>query len=155
MLVTAEGISKKYHQGQKYGNIPYFEGHIVPVVDYVDLLLSSLGKRVKWDSLFAEKARTVAFLHDILEDTECSPLRLTLTFPYDVVEAVKLLTKGLVKNQTLDEYLGEIKNNPLALIVKTADILVNISTCYVGETYDYKKARDYYKPMLDFLYKNS
>lgn len=68
-----------------------------------------------------EKAITVAFLHDVVEDT---PITLTdlkkAGFPDEVIQAIGLLTrKG---DCTYMEYIGEIKKSQLATKVKLGDL---------------------------------
>ncbi|TFD25504.1 bifunctional (p)ppGpp synthetase/guanosine-3',5'-bis(diphosphate) 3'-pyrophosphohydrolase [Cryobacterium lyxosi] len=69
-------------------------------------------------------AKIVAVLHDVVEDTEVTldDLR-SRGFSKDIVEAVDAVTK--VKGEPLDESMARVKANPLALIVKKADISHN------------------------------
>lgn len=74
------------------------------------------------------KAMQVAALHDVLEDTDITEARLVkLNVDVDVIEAVKLLTKP--KNANYINYIKYLKEsgNTLALTVKRADILSNLS----------------------------
>ena len=65
----------------------------------------------------------VALLHDVIEDTSVTFAELEKEFPKEVIEALRFLTR---KSGTgyLD-YLCEIKQNPVALKVKLADIAHN------------------------------
>ncbi|HHT95119.1 MAG TPA: HD domain-containing protein [Clostridia bacterium] len=65
----------------------------------------------------------VALLHDVIEDTSVTFEELEKEFPREVIEALRFLTR---KSGTgyLD-YLREIKQNPVALKVKLADIAHN------------------------------
>ena len=69
-------------------------------------------------------AKIVAVLHDVVEDTDVTldDLR-SLGFSTEIVEAVDAVTK--VKGESLDESMARVKANPLALIVKKADISHN------------------------------
>jgi hypothetical protein len=69
-------------------------------------------------------AKVVAVLHDVVEDTDVTldDLR-SRGFSKDIVGAVDAVTK--VKGESLDESMARVKANPLALIVKTADISHN------------------------------
>lgn len=60
-----------------------------------------------------------ALLHDVVEDTEVTLDDLRKDFPEEVVEAVRLLTHE--EGVPLEEYLMEIRKNPIALKVKLAD----------------------------------
>lgn len=67
----------------------------------------------------------VAWLHDVIEDTPVTAAELLEAgFPDHVVAAVELLTKNSAEH-TLDAYYARIRENPLALAVKTADIADN------------------------------
>ena len=109
----AYSIAKRAHGTQLYGTQPYVDYHIIGVVK----ILRDLG--------YMNGYITVALLHDILEDTEVTEQTLYTLFDSDIVEAVKLLTK--TKDVTRQEYLNNIKNNPLALFVKVADSTFNMN----------------------------
>lgn len=75
---------------------------------------------------FGDKYGIVAIAHDTVEDTE-----LTLKdwfeagFSVDIVDAIDILTKR--KGTDYDEYLKNVRMNPLALAVKILDIEDNLS----------------------------
>jgi (p)ppGpp synthase/HD superfamily hydrolase len=71
-----------------------------------------------------ERVRCVAMLHDTLErsDLTASDLRKT-GMPKDVVRAVKLLTHE--EGVSYADYVVAMKDNPLAVAVKIADLLDN------------------------------
>ncbi len=64
----------------------------------------------------------VAWLHDVLEDQPAFATSVIL-FPQDVVEAVFDLTRGVNKSEAF--YYWSIRQNPLSLKVKLADIADN------------------------------
>jgi (p)ppGpp synthase/HD superfamily hydrolase len=64
--------------------------------------------------------KTVAWLHDIFEDTDFSYEQLSVFFPISIVEAVEALTKR--KGESYEDYLKRIAENPLAIKVKMADL---------------------------------
>ncbi|MBF0015502.1 hypothetical protein HAX42_14965 [Enterococcus casseliflavus] len=66
----------------------------------------------------------VAFLHDILEDTDVSEKELFEIFPDEMVYAVKAITKNS-KYISYDDYLKKVKENELARTVKLADLKHN------------------------------
>jgi (p)ppGpp synthase/HD superfamily hydrolase len=71
-----------------------------------------------------EKTTVVALLHDVVEDTDLSLEDLLEEgFPADVVEAIGLMTHA--KGVDYMDYVQEIKKNPLARIVKMADLRHN------------------------------
>ena len=70
------------------------------------------------------EAKIVGVLHDVVEytDTTLADLR-SLGFAQGIVEAVDAVTK--VNGESLEEYLARVRVNPLALIVKKADLSDN------------------------------
>lgn len=71
-----------------------------------------------------EYEKTVALLHDVVEDSNISLLDLKeMNFPSEVVEAVALLTKD--KTISYQAYLEKIKGNEIARKVKLADLTHN------------------------------
>lgn len=67
--------------------------------------------------------QAAAWLHDVLEDTELSAADLIeMGCPTDVVQAVKLLTRG---EESVEDYYRFVRWNPIALAVKRADIADN------------------------------
>lgn len=70
-------------------------------------------------------AAAVGWLHDVLEDTECTIDGLrAANIPERIIAAVVILTHG--PNEPLDSYYARVKANPLALKVKLADIADNM-----------------------------
>lgn len=69
-----------------------------------------------------DAAEMVAWLHDVLEDQPAFATSV-IQFPQDVVEAVFDLTRGV--NQSEAFYYWSIRQNPLSLRVKLADIADN------------------------------
>ncbi|MGX7031139.1 HD domain-containing protein [Vagococcus zengguangii] len=90
---------------------PYIN-HIVAVGEKV--------KKFKDDDLL-----TVAYLHDILEDTYITEDILRCIFPDDIVDAVRSITKS-DKYQPYEEYIQIVKLNELSRIVKLADLEHNL-----------------------------
>lgn len=71
-----------------------------------------------------ESSVCVALLHDVVEDTHVTLEDLEQQFPPEVTEAVRLLTRG--RGQTYMEYIQCLKQNPLAVKVKLADLVHNM-----------------------------
>lgn len=65
----------------------------------------------------------VALLHDVVEDTYITIEQLEKEFPAEVTNAIKLLTHD--SNIDYFDYIRTIKKNPIAKIVKMADLLHN------------------------------
>lgn len=119
---------KKAHGDQLYGDKPYFT-HPKAV--------AATGKKF-FGNKFSNDAIKVAFLHDVVEDTNFSIEQLSkMGFSPEVVEAVSLLTK----NKALS-YADNIKaiinsGNRLAMMVKYADNYQN----FTGDKSDFDPER--------------
>lgn len=73
-----------------------------------------------------DDAVAVAWLHDVIEDTDETAETLTEKgMPFHIVKAVVDLTK--VKGESYADYLIRVAANPLARKVKIADMLDNLS----------------------------
>lgn len=71
-----------------------------------------------------EEEKTVAILHDILEDTGLTEEELRALFPEEIVEAVVTLTRGF--GNEYKPYIFRVAKNPLACQVKIEDIKHNM-----------------------------
>jgi len=80
----------------------------------------SVAKNVK-----EKNEKIIALLHDVLEDSSITEGNLqSMGFSDEIITAVKALTRG--KLQSYRSYLDQVCKNPLAKIVKLADIQDNI-----------------------------
>lgn len=89
-----------------------------------------VAARVAGDELAGAQVRdelavavAVAWLHDVVEDTDVTAEVLRAAFPEEVVAAVLALTRRV--GEELDVYYARVAANPLALRVKRADIADN------------------------------
>lgn len=73
----------------------------------------------------------VALLHDVVEDTAITLKELEMEFPKEIVDAVALLTHK--KEIAYEDYVRNIKKNPLAKKVKSADIAHNSAADRLSE----------------------
>ena len=114
------------------------------------------GKRYIWHPIHVMlnvkgyNEKTVALLHDIVEDTEVTvPDLKNLKFSKEVIEAVDVISKK--KGQEYFSYLELVKNNNVAKKVKIADLkhnsdlkrLRSITQKDIDRAIKYKKALDY------------
>jgi len=101
-------IAVEAHMGQRDKNgMPY--------------ILHPLAVASKVDGL---ELKTIAILHDTIEDTDVTAdFLLERGIPKDIVEVVELLTKP--KNEQYESYLRRVKENPKAKAVKLADLAHN------------------------------
>lgn len=93
--------------------------------------LLEIPKFKKLDALTREDCEVAALLHDVIEDSGTSPQSerfekqdlIDLGFSARSIELVELLTRS--KAVPADDYYEAIQNNPLAKLVKWADIADN------------------------------
>lgn len=113
------------HGSQKYGNEPY--------VVHLDEVAEIVGSE--------PFASTVAYLHDVLEDTEVTRNELAEAFGRDVAEAVSYVTDPGGRNRKerkaeLNRRLAALDPRELparaALVVKAGDRLANVRRCAEG-----------------------
>lgn len=64
-----------------------------------------------------------ALLHDVVEDTDVTMEDLAKEFPEEVIDVLKLLTHR--KGVPYFDYVRKIKENPIAVRIKLADIAHN------------------------------
>lgn len=91
-----------------------------------------------------ELAKTIALLHDVVEDSAWTLEDLRMEgLPEEVVQAVGILTKN--RDESYKEYLMHVKQNPLARQVKLADLQHNsdLSRLTTVTEIDRKRAEKY------------
>ncbi|MDZ5564607.1 hypothetical protein [Enterococcus cecorum] len=91
-----------------------------------------------------ELAKTIALLHDVVEDSAWTLEDLRMEgLPEEVVQAVGILTKN--RDESYEEYLMYVKQNPLARQVKLADLQHNsdLSRLTTITEIDRKRAEKY------------
>lgn len=69
--------------------------------------------------------KTIAILHDIVEDTDITINDLKNNFPSKVLEIIDILTHK--KKDTHFEYIKKVLKNEIATEIKIADIIDNLS----------------------------
>lgn len=78
-----------------------------------------------------EVTTCVALLHDVVEDTEVTVGDLSAEFPPEVTEPLRLLTHDPAVPYL--DYISKPAENPVALVVKLADLTHNMDeTRYAG-----------------------
>ncbi len=107
---TALEIATKAHKGQVDKNGVAYITHPLAVAAQLDSL----------------ELKTIAILHDTLEDTDVTAEYLIERgIPKELVEVVQLLTKP--ENEDYESYLKRVRENPMAKAVKLADLAHNTS----------------------------
>ena len=135
MLELALPIATEAHRGQfDKAGIDYIE-HPIYVASQVD----------------TEEEKAVALLHDVIEDSPVSAEELLQAgLPETVVTAVQVLTKE--KEQDYQTYLETVKKNPLARVVKLADLKHNSNLSRLSSITEKDRERlKKYKKAIDFL----
>ena len=135
MVDLALSIARKAHEGQlDKAGVDYIE-HPIYVASQVD----------------TEEEKAVALLHDVIEDSPVSAKGLLQAgLPETVVTAVQVLTKK--KEQDYQTYLETVKKNPLARVVKLADLEHNSDLSRLSSITEKDRERlKKYKKAIDFL----
>lgn len=135
MVDLALSIARKAHEGQlDKAGVDYIE-HPIYVASQVD----------------TEEEKAVALLHDVIEDSPVSAEGLLQAgLPETVVTAVQVLTKK--KEQDYQTYLETVKKNPLARVVKLADLEHNSDLSRLSSITEKDRERlKKYKKAIDFL----
>ena len=119
-LIRAIQLAQQYHGEQSDKGGQPFIGHPLRVMAKVSIAKIGLGDlRTRQDLLM------IAVMHDLVEDTEVTLGDLiNLGFSERVVIAVDALTRR--DNESYWQYLERVKVNPLAVIVKLADLEDNV-----------------------------
>ena len=112
MVRLADSIADKAHEGQTDRNGWPYISHPRRV---------ALGAR-KLVSEMTE-AQIVALLHDTVEDTGVSLAYLARYFSARIVDAIDALTRR--PGESYEAYLGRVRVNDLARLVKLADVADN------------------------------
>ena len=135
MVDLALSIARKAHEGQlDKAGVDYIE-HPIYVASQVD----------------TEEEKAVALLHDVIEDSPVAAEELLQAgLPETVVTAVQVLTKK--KEQDYQTYLETVKKNPLARVVKLADLKHNSDLSRLSSITEKDRERlKKYKKAIDFL----
>ena len=98
-----------------------------------------------------DEEKAVAYLHDVIEDTE---LTLENLYEYDfskeVIEAVDIITKK--RGEDYQSYLNSVKKNKLARAVKLADLRHNSDLTRLAKVTEKDiKRKEKYQKAIDFL----
>lgn len=101
-----------------------------------------------FDSL---ELRIVGWLHDLLEDTDCTAEQLLKRgFTERIVRAIEALTKR--EGESYDGYLARVKNDPISAAVKIADLRHNMDLSRLDAPTDADHVRaDRYAKALKYL----
>jgi (p)ppGpp synthase/HD superfamily hydrolase len=111
LIVLAEQIAREAHSGQ------YRRDGITPYIVHPEAVASRVN---------TPEEKATAWLHDVLEDTNMTQQDLlNKGIPENVVTAVVTMTK--TQGVSYMDYLVNVKNNPIARVVKIADMNSNLA----------------------------
>ena len=136
-IAKAKEIAQDAHKGQTYGNgLDYYDYHVEGVAENVWTYFHPVSI----------KAIQVAYMHDVLEDSDYTVEDLREAgFDEDVIEGVVAMTKP--KGMDYFDYIEQkVMPNELARQVKYADSAFNLRHSTKGE-----KRFDKYARVLDLL----
>lgn len=85
-----------------------------PYIEHPSAVASMVG---------TDELKTVAWMHDVVEDSPITIEDLRPYFPRDVVDAIDAITKR--PNEDRAHYLNRVAENPMAARVKIADLTHN------------------------------
>lgn len=122
-------VAMEAHKDQMYGDKPYI-CHLLDVDNFVTKMYanvkSSSEQYAKEPEDEIDKLRAVAFLHDLLEDTDVTKEDLvSFGFCEDVVYIVVCMTK--IEGQPYHAYLDVVMSCELARKVKICDTAANLT----------------------------
>lgn len=137
-LEMAIALARHHHQGQTYGsNIDYFDYHIQGVVSQMAI------------HTLEEDTIITAYLHDLLEDTECETATVRQLFGDEVTDAVLALTyKAFDPDENREDYIKRCAANKIARVVKLHDATFNATNCLKNKNVD---RFNYYMKTISFL----
>lgn len=136
LIIKAKNFALLHHKNQKYGGYPY-EYHLKQVVD---VCFTEWGDK---------EVIAVAWLHDVIEDTEANYEEVLKHFGENIAENVRAITNKKNKNDTFKE----ISRYPIAKKVKLADRFCNIQMCLITENKRLsKKYLNEYQMFKDYLW---
>ncbi len=125
-------IAKKAHAGQVDKADNDYILHPMTVASYMD----------------TDTEKAVAYLHDVLEDTNITVDQLRNQFPKEIVDAVIILTRN--KDESYFEYIQRVSKSKLAKKVKVEDLLHNLDITRIKEPTerDFKRLEKYRNAVL-------
>ena len=112
-------FAKLKHKGQKRIGGDDYITHPIAVCEIV--------KSQGYDKSY----QIAALFHDLLEDTDATEEEILKYGSSEILQSVKLLTKG--KDYDMADYIKNIKQNSIALSVKAADRLHNLQCAIVTD----------------------
>ena len=125
-------IAQKAHVGQVDKAGKDYILHPITVSSYMD----------------TDTEKAIAYLHDVLEDTNVTADDLRTIFSNEIVDTVIILTHR--KDESYFEYIQRVSKSNLAKKIKVADFLHNLDITRIKEPTksDYERLEKYKKAIL-------
>ena len=125
-------IAQKAHAGQVDKAGKDYILHPMTVASYMD----------------TDTEKAIAYLHDVLEDTDVTVDALRKIFPNEIVDTLITLTHR--KDESYFEYIQRVSTSKLAKKIKVADLLHNLDITRIKEPtkQDYERLEKYKKAIL-------
>lgn len=117
IVIRAMDLATTAHEGQvdKCGD---------PYITHVSEVAMIVLKDWNYRRPSIQKIAAVAWLHDVVEDTEVTMEDIVLQFPREVIDAVEAITHRI--NEPYWDYINRVKVNSIATNVKIADLKHNM-----------------------------
>lgn len=129
-IELAKKIATEAHRGQfrRNGKTPYIKHP------------KAVAKELEQYYLMRETYLPVAWLHDVLENTDLHILDLLHRgIPFEIAAAVEALTKR--DDEDYLQYILRVRRNPIAIMVKIADMKDNSKTATESQKTKYLLAK--------------
>lgn len=111
LVTEAKEVATRAHQGQ-------IDKSGAPYIGHPERVAAHVANHAAAEDL--EEARAVAWLHDVVENTQITLNDLARQFPANVVTAVDAMTKR--PGEERDAYYRRVRSNRIAKVVKNADL---------------------------------
>ena len=125
-------IAKEAHAGQVDKAEKDYILHPMTVASYMD----------------TDTEKAIAYLHDVLEDTNVTVDALRNIFPNEIVDTLITLTHE--QNESYSDYIQRVSKSKLAKKVKVADLLHNLDITRIKQPtkQDYERLEKHKKAIL-------
>lgn len=138
LVDAAINFAIERHGSQKYGEWPY--GY------HLGMVHANLRELHQYQEPTINE-EIVAYLHDVVEDTDTTIEEVVERFGQEVGDAVAAITK----TNNREHYLDTVSSNPIATKIKMCDMMANMQQCLIDG--DNKRANYYCKKLSELLSK--
>lgn len=142
-VIEAMQFAKKKHNGQMYGSLLPYTAHLEDVYD------------LACEYKLSAEIQAAAWLHDILEDTNVSPVELRIFFGYYIAGLVDGVTNrpGFNRDARLKETLPRIRASRDTVALKLCDRIANARACRRGDRSLFRMYQTEYPMLREALYR--